>query len=75
VSNDRVHRIWCRETLKVPAKTNKPRRRLCLNDGSCIRPRPEHRNHVWLRFGRDADPATRPPFVWHICSNPNHGCP
>jgi putative transposase len=25
----------------------KPRGRLWLNDGSCVRLRPEHRNHVW----------------------------
>jgi hypothetical protein len=25
----------------------KPRGRLWLNDGSCIRLRPQHRNHVW----------------------------
>lgn len=46
VGKDRVQRIWRREGLKVPAK-QKPRGRLWLNDGSCIRLRPEHRNHVW----------------------------
>ena len=46
VSRDRVERIWRREGLKVPAK-QKPRGRLWLNDGSCIRLRPTHRNHVW----------------------------
>ena len=46
VGKDRVQRIWRREGLKVPAK-HKPRGRLWLNDGSCIRQRPEHRNHVW----------------------------
>lgn len=46
VGKDRVQRIWCREGLKVPAK-QKPRARLWLNDGSCIRLRPEHPNHVW----------------------------
>jgi putative transposase len=46
VSTDRVQRIWRREGLKVPQK-QKPRGRLWLNDGSCIRLRPEHRNHVW----------------------------
>ena len=43
---DRVQRIWRREGLKVPAK-QKPRGRLWLNDGSCIRLRPEMPNHVW----------------------------
>jgi len=42
----RVHRIWRREGLKVPHKQPK-RGRLWLNDGSCIRLRPEHPNHVW----------------------------
>ena len=46
VSRDRVERIWRREGLKVPQK-QRPRRRLWLNDGSCIRLRPEHANHVW----------------------------
>jgi putative transposase len=46
VGRDRVERIWRREGLKVPAK-QKPRSRLWLNDGSCIRLRPTHRNHVW----------------------------
>ncbi len=41
-----VQRIWRREGLKVPAK-QKPRGRLWLNDGSCIRLRPESKNHVW----------------------------
>jgi transposase InsO family protein len=46
VGKDRVERIWRREGLEVPQK-QKPRGRLWLNDGSCIRLRPEHRNHVW----------------------------
>ncbi len=46
VNAKRVQRIWRAEGLKVPAKQPK-RGRLWLNDGSCIRLRPEHRNHVW----------------------------
>ena len=46
VGKDRVQRIWRREGLKVPQK-QRPRRRLWLNDGSCIRLRPERPNHVW----------------------------
>lgn len=42
----RVERIWRREGLKVPAKQPK-RKRLWLNDGSCVRLRPERANHVW----------------------------
>ena len=46
VGKDRVQRIWRREGLKVPQK-QRPRGRLWLNDGSCIRLRPERANHVW----------------------------
>jgi transposase InsO family protein len=46
VGTDRVQRIWRREGLKVPKK-QRPRGRLWLNDGSCVRLRPERRNHVW----------------------------
>ena len=45
VGKDRVQLIWRREGLKVPAK-QKPRGRLWLNDGSCVRLRPEKPNHV-----------------------------
>ena len=46
VNDKRVERIWRREGLKVPKKQPK-RGRLWLADGSCVRLRPEHRNHVW----------------------------
>jgi putative transposase len=46
VNHKRVERIWRKEGLKVPQKQPK-RGRLWLNDGSCIRLRPEHENHVW----------------------------
>ena len=46
VSHGRVMRIWRREGLKVPSKQPK-RSRLWLNDGSCIRLRPERPHHVW----------------------------
>ncbi len=46
VNHKRVERIWRREGLKVPKKQPK-RGRLWLNDGSCIRLRPERPNHVW----------------------------
>jgi transposase InsO family protein len=41
-----VERIWRAEGLKVPARQPK-RGRLWLNDGSCVRLRPERPNHVW----------------------------
>jgi transposase InsO family protein len=46
INHKRVERIWQREGLKVPQKQPK-RGRLWLTDGSCIRLRPEHANHVW----------------------------
>jgi len=46
VNHKRVQRLWRQEGLKVPKKQPK-RGRLWLNDGSCIRRRPEYRNHVW----------------------------
>ena len=46
VNHKRVERIWQKEGLKVPQKQPK-RGRLWLNDGSCIRLRPEHKDHVW----------------------------
>jgi len=46
VNHKRVERIWRREGLKVPQKQPK-RRRLWLNDGSCIRLRPQFKDHVW----------------------------
>jgi putative transposase len=46
VNDKRVERIWKREGLKVPAKQPK-RKRLWLNDGSCVRLRAERPTHVW----------------------------
>ena len=46
VNHKRVQRIWRREGLKVTQKQPE-RSRLWLNDGSCIRLRPMHKDHVW----------------------------
>lgn len=46
VNHKRVERVWRQEGLKVPQKQPK-RERLWFNDGSCIRLRPERKNHVW----------------------------
>ena len=46
INHKRVERIWREEGLKLPKKQIK-KRRLFLNDGSCVRLRPEHKNHVW----------------------------
>lgn len=57
VNHKRVERIWRREGLKVPQRQPK-RGRLWLNDGSCVRLRPEYKNHVWsydFMVGRTAE--------------------
>jgi putative transposase len=46
LNDKRVERLWRREGLKVPMKQPK-RGRLWLNDGSCIRLRPQGVDHVW----------------------------
>ena len=42
INHKRVERIWREEGLKLPKKQIK-KRRLWLNDGSCIRLRPEYK--------------------------------
>jgi len=46
VNHKRIERLWRREGLKVPKRQPK-RRRLWLNDGSCVRLRPAYKDHVW----------------------------
>ena len=46
VNHKRFERIWRQSGLKVPRKQPK-RGRLWLNDGSCVRLRPERKDHVW----------------------------
>lgn len=46
VNHKRVERIWRQASLRVPGRQPK-RGRLWLNDGSCVRLRPEHKDHVW----------------------------
>jgi transposase InsO family protein len=43
VNHKRVERIWRQEGLKVPQRQP----RLWLNDGSCVRLRPQYPDHVW----------------------------
>ena len=57
VNHKRVERIWREQGLKVPKRQPK-RRRLWLNDGSCIRLRPGRKDHVWsydFVHGRTSD--------------------
>jgi len=46
VNHKRVERLWRKEGLKVPQKQPK-KKRLWLNDGSCIRRRLQFKDHVW----------------------------
>ena len=60
VNHKRVARIWREQGLKVPQRQKK-RGRLWLNDGSCIRLKPEYKNHVWsydLVFDKTTDHKT-----------------
>ena len=50
-NHKRVERIWRAEGLKVPPRQPK-RGRLWLNDGSCVRLRPERANHVWAELAK-----------------------
>ena len=53
INHKRVERVWREQGLKVPQKQAK-RSRLWTNDGSCIRLRAEHKDHVWsyTQWGR-----------------------
>jgi putative transposase len=46
VNDKLVEQLWRREGFTVPMKQLK-KGRLWLHDGSCVRLRPEYRNHVW----------------------------
>jgi putative transposase len=46
VNHRRIERPWRREGLKVPQKRPK-KGRLWLDDGSCARLRPAHKDHAW----------------------------
>jgi transposase InsO family protein len=59
VNAKRVQRLWRREGLRVPHRRHK-RRRLGHAANSCVRRRPEHRNHVWgVDFTSDSTSAGR----------------
>jgi putative transposase len=69
-----VERIWRREGLKVPQKQPK-RGRLWLADGSCIRLRAEHRNHVWsYDFVEDRTHEGRKIRMLNIIDEFTHEC-
>jgi transposase InsO family protein len=74
VNHKRVERIWREEGLKVPRKQPK-RRRLWLNDGSCIRLRPEYAKHVWsYDFMLDRTSDGRPMRILNIIDEYSREC-
>lgn len=74
INHKRVERIWREEGLKLPSKQIK-RRRLWLNDGSCIRLRAEHKNHVWSYDFVEDITADRRKLRWlNIIDEHTHEC-
>ena len=74
MNDKRVERIWRQEGLKVPAKQPK-RGRLWLNDGSCVRLRAEHRNHVWsYDFVEDRTQDGRKYRMLNVIDEYTHEC-
>jgi putative transposase len=60
VNRKRVHRLWRREGLRVPAKQHK-RTRLGHSENGIVRRRAERMNHVWaIDFIHDTDASGRP---------------
>ncbi len=60
VSRKRVHRLWRREGLRVPAKQHK-RTRLGHSENGIARRRAERKGHVWaIDFIHDTDARGRP---------------
>jgi transposase InsO family protein len=74
VNHKRIERLWHQEGLKVPKRQPK-RRRLWLNDGSCIRLRPLYRNHVWsYDFVADRTSDGRPIRMLNILDEYSREC-
>jgi putative transposase len=74
VNHKRIERLWRREGLKVPAKQPK-RGRLWLNDGSCVRRRPEYPGHVWsYDFVSDRTADGRPIRILSIIDEYTREC-
>ena len=74
VGRDAVYTIWREEGLQVPQKQPK-RRRLWLADGSCIRLRPEYKNHVWsYDFVQDRTHDGRPFRILNIIDEYTKEC-
>ena len=74
INHKRVERIWRQEGLKLPKKQIK-KRRLWLTDGSCIRLRAEHKNHVWsYDFVEDKTRSGRKIRFLNVLDEHTHEC-
>ena len=74
VNHKKVERIWRQEGLKVPKRQPK-RRHLWLNNGSCIRLKPEYKNHVWsYDFVKDSTSDGRPLRLLNIIDEYSREC-
>ena len=74
INHKRVERIWRKEGLKVPPRQPK-RRRLWLNAGSCVRLRPEYRDHVWsYDFMREQTHNGRPFRILNVIDEYTREC-
>jgi len=74
VNHKRIERIRHQEGLKVPRKQPK-RRRLWFNDGSCVRLRPTHKDHVWsYDFVADRTSDGRPIRMLNIIDEYTREC-
>jgi len=47
INKKRVHRLWKKQGLRVPAKQRKRKRLPGHSENSCTRKRAEYKDHVW----------------------------
>ena len=74
VNHKHVERIWREEGLKIPQKQPR-RRRLWLSDGSCVRSRASHPNHVWsYDFVSDRTSDGRPIRILNVIDEFTREC-
>lgn len=74
INHKRVERIWREEGLKLPKKQTK-KRRFWLKDGSCVRLRADHKNHVWSYDFLEDKTVTGQKLRWlNIIDEATHEC-
>lgn len=74
INHKRVARIWREEGLKLPKKQVK-KRRIWLGNGSCMRLKATHRNHVWsYDFVEDRTHDGRKVRILNIIDEYTHEC-